>query len=678
MTAPAPPTSLQTVKVIGNGAFGSVYLVKDANTNALFAMKVIKCAIMNEQQQQYLMREIGIMRKAIHPALLRLTGFSLPSDKSPDATILTEFMTNGSLFAMLQSERRRQAPREWNATAKTKIIIGVAAGMRYLHSLDIIHRDLKSENVLLDEKLEPKIGDFGLSKVVQGNDAKANTQRLGTPLYMAPELFRNAPYDHKVDVYAFGMLTFEVVTGINPFADLSNPMALGMKVVQGVRPEIPSTCPEPYRRLIEVCWSQEATARPEFSRVVEMLLDDEFMLPGSQRESVREYRRRVCPELGEQTRTGDGKSVKQLEDAIAQKSRELDDLKKTVAEQHAMVMRLLEAEKSERAQLKAKIEVMESKLDQVQRENSELKNENKELRTLLEKAGRPDQLQAELLSHTRRLDGYAEDLKNAGMHLDSLHKETDTMKRNLNGFRIQMSNDISEIRRALNIPEPIFQPEIYEKKMRQNSDPRELREMPLRVKGRSKRNSETRRSDTSLLAKLTTNEELRFRSRPFNGICAHLTETNGGRNIALSGAIKITGESYNTLETEKLPHIVDYEWDSAWGSSFSDSAWIMFDFLTRQVSVCAYTIKTYDSPPQSLHLRSWVLEGSNDSRSWSELDEQSDSNRLNGPNKVFTFTCKHPSKPPSRYIRLRQTGPSHGGPGSGFSLTNIEFFGYIV
>lgn len=665
----SPATGLQTVRVIGSGAFGSVYLVKDTGSNALYAMKVIKCAMMNEQQQQYLMREIQIMRKVVHPTLLKLTGFSLPSDKSPDATILTEYMQNGSLFGMLQNERRGKAPLEWNSTAKTKIIFGVAAGMRYLHSVDIIHRDLKTENVLLDDKLEPKIGDFGLSKMTQGNDPRGNTQRLGTPLYMAPEIFRNAPYDHKVDVYAFAMLTFEVVTGINPFADMSNPMALGMKVVQGVRPEIPSTCPEPYRRLIEICWSQEAAMRPEFSKIVEQLFDDDYLLPGSQEEIVRQYRKRICPDVVESPRKVDlNTNVRHLEEALAQKSRELDELKRIVTEQSAMFTKMIESERNERAQLRAKLEHMELQLEEV-------KNENKELRDAIGKPSQVETFRSELVTHTKRLNSYAEDIKNAGRHLDSLHQEAESLKRELSGFRMQVNSDVGEIRNFLNMPEPVFQPEVSEKKIRQMSDPRELRDFP-RVRTRSKRHSETRRSDGSIMARL--NGDLAFQSNPFNGILAHMTKQNAGRNIVLSGILTITGSSPSDVNPEKVSHLVDYESVAAWDATFPNTSWLMFDFGTRQIAVCAYTLKTYDAPPQSLHLKSWVLEGSNDSQTWTDLDAQTDNNRLNESNKRSTFTCRYQNSPPVRYVRLRQTGPNHSGAACGFALANVEFFGYIV
>lgn len=644
-------SGFQTIRMIGNGAFGAVYLVTDPKTGAFYAMKVVKCALMNENQKQYLNREIDIMRKAVYPSLLRLAGFRFPTRDDPNATILTEYMSNGSLFDMLERERKGIAPGNWDATTKTKIVLGIAAGMRYLHSLDIIHRDLKSENILLDENLEAKIGDFGLSKFTNGVDPKSNTQRLGTPLYMAPELFQNAPYDYKVDVYAFGMIAFETVTAINPFADLSNPIALGMKIVQGERPEFPETCPEPYRRLIESCWAHEPGQRPEFGRIVELLSEDDFILPGADPRAVKEYRKKVLPEMNQVTyemlcslQEYCKLRMDKLDEALAHKTEEVEELKKLLAEF-----------RSERKAMREEIEEMRNT-------TTSLRNENRELRAMIDKSA------GDVAAHERRLDGYKQDIRNAGAHLDSLHKETDHMKKQIAGIQKQTEELASGIREAesagpspsvdtkTDFPPPVLRP----------------RSPAPTAASRDKRPSSTAPITPRLM------NQIEFANKPFNGICSYLSHSNDGKNIVELGLLKITGDSYNEFNDGKLHFLVDYSWTDSWGSAFSDSSWLLFDFGTRKVSVCAYSLKTYSEPEGSLHLKSWVLEGSDDLTNWVDLDNQVNDGRLNGYGLVATFKCKQNSGRLVRYLRLRQTGPSHGGPGCGFALTNIEFFGSIV
>ena len=683
MSSPATPSKeksgFQTIRVIGNGAFGAVYLVRESKTGAVYAMKIVKCSLMNEHQKQYLMREIDIMRKAIHPALLRLVGFRLPSDDDPTATILTEYMSNGSLFEMLERERAGTAPPEWNATTKTKIVLGIAAGMRYLHSLDIIHRDLKSENILLDENFEAKIGDFGLSKVTQGVDPKSNTQRLGTPLYMAPELFQNAPYDHKIDVYAFAMLTFEIVTTINPFADMSNPMALGMKIVQGVRPEIPETCPEVYRKLIDVCWAQEPSQRPEFTRIVEQLLEDEYVLPGCDVQAVKEYCKKMLPEMNQVTyemlcslQDYFKLRMDRLDEALKHKTSEIDALKKMVVEQGELFA-------SER-------KAMHEAIDELKAQNATLANENKELRRMVESAGlcAADQLRAEVSTHGRRLDGYKQDIQNAGMHLESLHRDTDSMKKTVSALKRQneeLMGDVKAMKNRLGIQTYSSVDSIDSKLVpvvegtTETAEPiLKARESPVQLT----RTVREKRARSQYVSPNKPTRDIEFWSKPFNGICSYLSQTQEGKNICDVGLLKITGNSYNELDEAKLPHLVDYSWADSWGSAFSDDSWLMFDFVGRKVSVCAYTLKTSASPPGSQHLRSWVLEGSDDASTWQTLDEVNGDNHLNGVSKVSTFQCKYRDKPACRYVRLIQTGPSHDGSCSGFALTNIEFFGSVV
>jgi serine/threonine protein kinase len=208
-----------------------------------------------------------------------------------------EFMPRGSLFELLESEKGGQAPRDWDMTRKLIVILGLAGGMRYLHARKIIHRDLKSENVLLDDSLGPHIADFGLSRIMTGDDPRGlqMTRKIGTPIYMAPEVFQDQPYDQKVDVYAFAILVYEILSSMLPFADISNPVALGVVVTRGTRPPIPAHVPESWVRLIRRCWAALPSARPEFNEIVDILRSDDFLVRGCNREVVKEYRAKVFP-----------------------------------------------------------------------------------------------------------------------------------------------------------------------------------------------------------------------------------------------------------------------------------------------------------------------------------------------------------------------------------------------
>ena len=153
--------------------------------------------------------------------------------------------------------------------------------MSYLHLHKIIHRDLKPANILMDDFLFPKIADFGLSKILHTNkESMSNNsffQQKGTPLYMSPEIYKDCEYSFASDVYAFGVIVYEIVTSTEPFKN-ANAFTIMMKVINGERPEIDETVNDSYRNLIERCWAQNPLDRPSFDEIVEYLKTDEGLI----------------------------------------------------------------------------------------------------------------------------------------------------------------------------------------------------------------------------------------------------------------------------------------------------------------------------------------------------------------------------------------------------------------
>eukprot|EP00163_Fabomonas_tropica_P012112 TRINITY_DN2330_c0_g1_i1.p1 TRINITY_DN2330_c0_g1~~TRINITY_DN2330_c0_g1_i1.p1 ORF type:complete len:207 (+),score=30.59 TRINITY_DN2330_c0_g1_i1:272-892(+) len=136
----------------------------------------------------------------------------------------------------------------------------------------IIHRDLKSMNFLVDENYRIKVADFGLAKV--RTFSRTVRSVAGTYMWMAPETMEGKPYDEKVDVYSFGLVIWELVTGELPFREYTNDVALARAVVDfRVRPKIPYFCPQQLAELIEDCWHHNPRRRPSFETVVSRLYD---------------------------------------------------------------------------------------------------------------------------------------------------------------------------------------------------------------------------------------------------------------------------------------------------------------------------------------------------------------------------------------------------------------------
>eukprot|EP01094_Clydonella_sp_ATCC50884_P020714 TRINITY_DN4359_c0_g1_i2.p1 TRINITY_DN4359_c0_g1~~TRINITY_DN4359_c0_g1_i2.p1 ORF type:complete len:420 (+),score=151.84 TRINITY_DN4359_c0_g1_i2:427-1686(+) len=221
-----------------------------------------------DRQLGELLREIKFLSALRHDKIVNLLGVSYEEGEM-EIGLVTELMANGSLDNLLRSSHTLP----WRL--KLQIMLDTAQGMRYLHSHDppIIHRDLKTSNLLVDASWTCKIADFGISTIKQKERTMTS---IGTPIYMAPEVIKNTRYSEKADVYSFGIVLCEVWSETTPYAevdfrDMTTDTLVLAVANDGLRPLIPPQCPSAYRSLIEDCMVERPELRPGFDEIVERL-----------------------------------------------------------------------------------------------------------------------------------------------------------------------------------------------------------------------------------------------------------------------------------------------------------------------------------------------------------------------------------------------------------------------
>jgi serine/threonine protein kinase len=235
------------------------------------------------------MNEIDLMSTIHHPACLRLIAFTIPGNGM--YSIVTERMSD-NLQSVLDLVLKSQAPPGWNPTTKSIIALGLASGLAYLHSKNIIHRDVKPANVLLDAKCYPKIADFGFSKIIPPEQQLSMTMGNGTPAYMAPELQGDrGDYSFPVDVFAYAMMLYVMISEKEPFAGMTA-FAVADKLSKGERPKFPKEWPtvstEFYTKLIQECWDDDPSVRWTFGKMLEDV--NAFKLPDCDENAFDDYR----------------------------------------------------------------------------------------------------------------------------------------------------------------------------------------------------------------------------------------------------------------------------------------------------------------------------------------------------------------------------------------------------
>ncbi|KAK9065157.1 hypothetical protein SSX86_016540 [Deinandra increscens subsp. villosa] len=272
---------------LGEGGFGPVY--KGTFPGGL-EVAVKRLSIHSGQGLEEFKNEVTLIAKLQHRNLVRLLGFCM---KGNEKMLIYEYMPNNSLDAFI-FDGTKSSLLDW--PKRFEIIMGICRGLIYLHQdsrLRIIHRDLKTSNVLLDEDLNPKISDFGLAKIVNGKEEESNTKRIiGTYGYMAPEYALEGLFSTKSDVYSFGVVVLEIISGKKKHFQCEQAISLlnyawqlwkeGKPLDLMEQVLLESYDPHEVLKCIIVallCVQEDPDDRPNMSNIVTMLTNDVSTFP---------------------------------------------------------------------------------------------------------------------------------------------------------------------------------------------------------------------------------------------------------------------------------------------------------------------------------------------------------------------------------------------------------------
>jgi serine/threonine protein kinase len=282
-------------KLLGRGGFNDVHEVsvvgEGDDEETIMAVKNLKCSIMKTRNEFYsgavdLVTEAKLLNALSHKNIIHMYGASCDNDSMENA------YNNDGRFCLyldclhdtvddkFDQWRRSYIPRHSQRKEHLRhrletIALPIAEAMEYLHSKNIIFRDLKPLNMGFDEDGIVKLFDFGLAREIHPFSGRRLTGATGSRRYMAPEVAMSCPYGLSADVYSFGVFLYECSTLYKPYGDMSRAEHVEKAIYGRYRPLLDSRCESSsLRKLIQKCWAKSPRSRPDFSHVVEQLREE--------------------------------------------------------------------------------------------------------------------------------------------------------------------------------------------------------------------------------------------------------------------------------------------------------------------------------------------------------------------------------------------------------------------
>nr|XP_057935086.1 serine/threonine-protein kinase Nek3 [Doryrhamphus excisus] len=244
--------------VIGEGSFGRAVLVQCKNTQEKYVVKEIQLP-KNESKVEKWRREAVLLSTMKHP---NIVAFREAFEADDLLCIVMEYCSGGDMLQRIQ----QQKTKHFCVDDILKWFAEMCAGAKHIHDKRVLHRDLKSKNIFLTDKGTVKLGDFGSACVLNSSKAYACTY-VGTPYYVAPEIWENKPYNNKSDVWSLGCVLYELCTLRHPFQEPSW-KSLILKVCRGAYPPLPKHLPYELQLLLRQMFKTDPKDRPSLRTIL--------------------------------------------------------------------------------------------------------------------------------------------------------------------------------------------------------------------------------------------------------------------------------------------------------------------------------------------------------------------------------------------------------------------------
>ncbi|KPI87710.1 putative serine/threonine-protein kinase putative protein kinase [Leptomonas seymouri] len=252
------------IKSIGRGSFGEAVLVRSKTDGKRYVAKAIDSSSMTPKEKRDVQNEIRILSAVDHPNIIR---YHEHFEDGCLIFIIMEYADGGDLNSRIKEAKKQDPQQPFDPSLAMFWFLQICMALKYLHDNHILHRDIKTANVFLTSKNVVKLGDFGISTVLQNTMACAKTV-CGTPYYFSPELCQSKPYNNKSDVWALGVVFYETLTLHRPFNGKTLKDLL-KKILVGQYDPIPPTVPVEMRSLCASVLQVNYMQRPSINRILE-------------------------------------------------------------------------------------------------------------------------------------------------------------------------------------------------------------------------------------------------------------------------------------------------------------------------------------------------------------------------------------------------------------------------